>query len=615
MSKKKRIKETEIIKEETTKLDIYIFTILALTLLVPILVAPYLSENIFNLPKTLLMMLGAFLLLGIYSCRFVSGKTVFYPSTTTPLWLILIVGLNFISFFYTTNYYYTKVAAVMNLCALAILYFTSLNTDNKKASWFFIAIALSGIIVSIVAWLQYYNSSILPVWLVTGTKTTGLIGNSNYLGAYLLFVILSLTGLLFLLKTEIYIVIPILILILFTTVALIFAKTRAAWLALFFSLPLLLIFLRNIYSDFSILNYIKEYPKRIIATIIIIILIFSGLWYILPNRFLPDMKNRKNINTLVQRTQFFHASLELLKENPVFGTGLWSYRNGVYRAQARILETNRDFFRGKRTNKPKRVHNEYLEALNDGGFLAAGVLLMFFLTIMNHGLKVIRNQNAERSTRIIAATAFSMMVAIMIDAFFFFPFRINTTLFLTALTLGLLEGIYLNQYALIKETQPRPFPFHYASACIIILSLLSIFWFRGIRPFKAEMEHFKFRTALYYNQLNEAETHILKAISYDPGCTRYHVHAAMMYSNNFHNNARASEFIEESLVNFVGDNVLWGLYYTKGLIRFQMGSLFEARDLFKKSLYYDFQYEPSIKKLEELDQIFKEHDKICIKLK
>ncbi|MBW1849043.1 MAG: O-antigen ligase family protein, partial [Deltaproteobacteria bacterium] len=398
-------------------------------------------------------------------------------------------------------------------------------------------------------------------------------------------------------------------------VALLFARARASWLGLFIALPVLLISIKMVYR-FSVLEYIKLKPKRFFGFIAIAVSIIAILWIAMPKRFYPEMKRRLNISTFTQRIQFFHASLELLKENPVFGTGLWSYRNCVYRAQAKIIEADPNYFKtAERPNKPKRVHNEYLEALNDGGLLAAAILLVFFLTIMGHGLKVIHDQETDPQTRIIASTAFSALVAIMVDAFFFFPFRINTTLFLTALTLGLLEGIYLSRYKLISKTQGKEFPFSSVLSCLVILMLVSVLWFRGYKPLKAEMEHFEFKKAIFQKNIKKGETHILNAISYDPGNTRYHIYAGMMYINNFRNYPKAGELIEESLVNFIGDNTLWGVYYTKGLVKFQTGSLFEAREAFQQSLYYNPKYAPSLQKLDELDKIFEKHDKICIKLK
>jgi len=614
MGKKKKNKETKVVEQEKPQLDSFIIIILALTFLIPVLVAPFLLDNIFNLPKTLLIFLGAFIMIAIYCVRFVLGDQVRYPKTTTPVWLILIVLLNFISFFYTQNYYYTKVAVLMNICALAIFYFTSLYVDTKKSIWILSVIALSGIIVSLVAVLQFTDSPMLFRWLKTGAKTTGTIGNSNYLGAYLLFPLISMAGLIFLLKGIYRPITAALSILVF--IALLFAKARASWLGLFIALPVLLILIKMIYR-FSVLEYIKLNPRRVFISIVITISVIAILSAAMPERFYPEMKEKGlRISTFTQRLQFFHASLELLKENPIFGTGLWSYRNCVYRAQAKIIESNPDYFKGAdRPNKPKRAHNEYLEALNDGGLLAAAILLIFFLIVMGHGLKVIRDQETDTQTRVVASIAFSALIAIIIDAFFFFPFRINTTLFLTALTLGLLEGIYANRYKLISKSQGKELPFSPALVCLIIFMLVSVLWFRGYRPLKAEMEHFEFKKALFQKDVKKAETHILNSISYDPGNTRYHIYAGMMYINNFRNYPKAGELIEESLINFIGDNTLWGVYYTKGLVKFQTGSLFQAREAFQKSLYYNPIYEPSLQKLAELEKIFKKHDKICIQLK
>ena len=612
MSKKNRNKKNQITIEEKPLDEPFIIIILGLTFLVPIMVAPYLLENIFNLPKTLLIIVGTFLMIAIYCTRFILGERVKYPKTSTFVWLILIVCLNFISFFYTQNYYYTKVAALMNINCLAIFYFTSLYVDTKKSVWILKTIALGGIIVSIVAVLQFADSPLLFQWLKIGNKTTGTIGNSNYLGAYLLFPLLALTGLVFLLKDNRRFIPAGLLFLVF--VALLFGKARASWIGFFIGFSIFMVLIKIIYR-FLILNFIKLNPMRTLVYIFIGATLISILWFAMPKRFYPVMKSRLNFSTLNQRMQFFHASLELFRESPFFGTGLWSYRNQVYRVQAEILEANPSYFKGKRVNQPKRVHNEYLETLNDGGLLAAAILLTFFLTVMGHGLKVILNPEIDKQTRIIASTAFSAIIAIMVDALFFFPFRINTTLFLTVLALGLIEGIYLKQHKLISETEPHQFPSPYALICLIFLILVSLFWFNGYKPLKAEIEHFEFQKALYQKNIKKAETHILNAISNDPGNTRYHIYASMMYSNNLRDYHKASELIEKSLVNFIGDNVLWGVYYTKGLIRFQTGSLFEARTLFQKSLYYNPKYAPSLQKLEELKKIFEEHDKICIKLK
>ncbi|MBW1849523.1 MAG: hypothetical protein JRJ27_20920 [Deltaproteobacteria bacterium] len=273
----KKSKNMHFDLEFTPQIEPFIIVILALTFFAPIFVMPFILDNIFNLPKTILIMIGAFIMISIYSGRFVLGKPVRYPKTTIPVWLTLIVCLNFISFFYTQNYYYTKVAALMNICALAIFYFTSLYVDAKKSIWILSAIALSGIIVSLVAVLQFADSPMLFQWLKTGAKTTGTIGNSNYLGAYLLFPLFSMIGLVFLLKGKRRLAPAGLLILVF--VALLFARAKASWLGLFIALPVFLLFVKNIYG-FSLFNYIKLYPKQTCVYIIITISLMSVFWIV-----------------------------------------------------------------------------------------------------------------------------------------------------------------------------------------------------------------------------------------------------------------------------------------------------------------------------------------------
>jgi len=100
--------------------------IFILTLLVPVLVFPNMLENTFYSPKALLILMGVCLLIAIYSTQFVRGERVLKSEASTPRWVMILILLNFISFFYTHNYYYTRVAALMNITSLLFFYFVSL---------------------------------------------------------------------------------------------------------------------------------------------------------------------------------------------------------------------------------------------------------------------------------------------------------------------------------------------------------------------------------------------------------------------------------------------------------------------------------------------------------
>ena len=161
--------------------------------------------------------------------------------------------------------------------------------------------------------------------------------------------------------------------------AFLFTRARAGWLGFFLSLPIFLIFIRKIYS-ISVLDYIKANPYKILSTAVVLITLLVALWYLAPERLHTQMKFRNvtQSQTLKLRMKkYYRASLWLFEQSPLFGTGLWSYRNMVYKAQAEINKVDPNFFRDYPEPKPRRVHTDYLEILNDGGIIAAAALSLF----------------------------------------------------------------------------------------------------------------------------------------------------------------------------------------------------------------------------------------------
>jgi hypothetical protein len=313
--------------------------------------------------------------------------------------------------------------------------------------------------------------------------------------------------------------------------------------------------------------------------------------------------------------KYRRTSWWLFKQSPLFGTGLWSYRNMVYEAQAEINKIDPEFFKDYADPKPRRVHNEYLEILNDGGLVAAAFLLILFVVVMRHGWRVIRDETVRERERIIAATAFAALVGIMIAALNFFPFRINSTLFMTALIMGVMEGVYLNTYGLVSKTEGQRLPFAYLVVFLIFLVLIGIFSFRGYRPFKGELAFFQYRKAMAQRNAEQSEKYILKAISCDPDNSQYCLYAGQLYMDILRDYVRAGDFFERALINFNGDLTKWSVYYGKGLLKYRMGSLFEAKNAFEKSIYYYPLFKPASEKLKEVNKVLKEHKQITIKLR
>ena len=613
----------------------YFIIISVVTLVVPLLVLPYVLENAFNLPKTLLMLTAVSLMVSIYCFHFLRGKTVFKSETSTPKILLFLIILNFFSFFYTKNYYFTVIAATMNIVCLIFFYFVSLNIDNKKGFLLFSVTALSGLLVSVVAWLQFFGIFILMKWVEFSPSrpwatVMGTIGNSNYLGAYLIFPLFASIGLIFLMKKTTRLI-PVGLFIIIIG-AFLFARARASWLGFFLSLPLFFFILIKIHR-ISILDYFRAHQKQAIIYGLIFIICLVGLFYFAPQRFRSTMGYQKvtESETLRLRMKHLRSSFWLFKQSPLFGTGLWSFRNMVYEAQAEINKTDKDFFKNYplRETKPRRVHNDYLETLNDGGLLAAAALLLFFGVVMRHGWAVIKDEKIDSNNRIIAATAFCSITAIMITAFFFFPFRINTTMLMTMLMMGIMEGIYLRNYDLISRSGGWKSGMGIFLVPMIFLALFGLLWFTGVKPFLGEVEHFKYKISRAHRNGEKAEKHIIKALHYDPYNSAYHINASDLYmprganlkseSKNIYgmkpDPVKALYYSERAIIDFNGDITMWSAYYLNGLLKFKMGNFYEAKAAFEKALYYNPIYEPARKYLERSEKMIRDYVRGFIKRK
>jgi O-antigen ligase len=586
-----------------------------LTFFVPILVLPAILDNAFNTPKTLLMQLGVCMMAAVYSFQLFRGKEVSITRSTVPKLMLLVFLLNLFSFFYTRNYYYTNIAVTMNVAALLFLHFLSLHLSGRTAFFLLVLTALSGVLVSIETWFEFYDKSILFTWLTPGSMVVGTIGNSNYLGAYLLFPLLAFTALIFLLKGKLRWVAAALWIFVFA--ALLFSRARAAWVGVAAAVPGFLYSVMKIHG-FSLKAYLRSRARHAIGYGVSALVLIGVLWALAPQRFhvMMGFSNVTNPTTFILRTQkYFQASWWLFKESPLFGTGLWSYRNLVYDAQAELERVEGDFFKGYAEPKPRRVHNEYLETLNDGGLLAGLVLLMFVGVVLKHGLAVIRKEDIPLQERIIASAAFYSLVGILVAALFFFPFRLNSTLFMTVLMMGITEGLYLRHSGLIEKLRPSIPGARYALLSVVLLLLIGWLYYSGYKPIKGELEHLGYKKAMAMGMFKEAEKHIVKALEYDPDNTLYCLYAAQLYMGPAKDLAKARDLLERAVHLFNGDATKWSLYYLKGQLAFQTGAIMESKAALEKSLQYNPLYTEAKVKLDEVNKVIQEHDKVIIKFK
>jgi tetratricopeptide (TPR) repeat protein len=571
-------------KLENSKFNFYYLIILFLTLIIPPFVLLNGIDNVFERPKTLLLVSGAALLIGLYVIRFLRGKPVPVSGSDTSKIVIFLLLLNGFNLFYTKNYYYTCFAAAMHVSSLIVFYITAINIDSKKAFWLLIAVALSGLFVATDSWLQFFDIFLLfkghPGMMIVGT-----IGNPDHLGAYLLFPLFALTGLFFLTKGKYRWLAGLIFLFIFS--AFLVVRARASWIAFAIAFPIFLGIIKKIHC-FSIRTYLKAHAVSSLSVILIMLLLFSVAWYKMPPRFQNTLSPSSifESTTLQQRFyKYWPSAIWLFEQNPLFGNGFWSYRNMVYTAQAEIYKKDKDFFKNYDAPKPREAHNDLIEVFNEGGIVLGFALLFFLVIVLRHGWMIIKNDQIENKARIITATAFSATIAIMIASIFFFPFRVNTTIFMAALMMGLVESLYLSNLNLIQFKSAKKTGGNALLIALISLSLIGFVWVTAIKPLLGEREFFKYHVSLNKGDYRSAENHVLKALKYDPLNTAYNIDTSELYLVVFKDPQKANDYLEKAINHFNGDIVEWAFYDIKGHLKLQLGSLLEAKAAFERALY------------------------------
>lgn len=146
---------------------------------------------------------------------------------------------------------------------------------------------------------------------------------------------------------------------------------------------------------------------------------------------------------------------------------------------------------------------------------------------------------------------------------------------------------------------------------LLVLVLAGAVYLKAYLPLAAEREVFLYRQAVTSRDAAAAERHILKAVELDPGNTTFLFNAVQFYM--LRDPGKALDLLERSIHHYNGDIVRWSQFYMKGLLKLQAGAVLEAREAFRKALWYNPEFKEAQVKLAEVEEIIKNHDKILIK--
>jgi O-antigen ligase len=129
------------------------------------------------------------------------------------------------------------------------------------------------------------------------------------------------------------------------------------------------------------------------------------------------------------RAHFWSVTLDMIKANPVVGTGLGAYgvmytrydtRNGLYRLE--------------------QAHNDYLQVFSDAGVVGGALALAFVVLLFYRGF--VRARSRDNFRRGVALAALGGCFGVLVHSFFDFTLHTtsNALLFLVLAALATLNG-------------------------------------------------------------------------------------------------------------------------------------------------------------------------------
>lgn len=263
------------------------------------------------------------------------------------------------------------------------------------------------------------------------------------------------------------------------------ARSRACWLAGAVEATALVvglvIFHRRVFKN--LLSPKTVWPLAAAAIILLILLNFNdkgfrfmvspdGVIHRVVKRTVTGIesteRNKKSEDSIAYRLAVWRAAAYLFRDHPVAGVGLGNFK--IEHAPYLAKYGGNQFF--TRAKQSLRAHNDWLQLASELG--AVGILLAAWL-FATFFVMAWRRINRNHEPWLTAALAIAI-VGILVNAFFSFPFFYSVVPFVSAIYLGLMAGIKINNEQ--RELKRPPAWLGFSAAGLFFAVLCSTVWFQ-----------------------------------------------------------------------------------------------------------------------------------------
>ncbi len=327
-----------------------------------------------------IMVVFALLFLYLWKLPELKNRT----KTKLDIAIILFLALAFISLFFSIYKYESFLALLRLLSILAVFCLVREVFDKKMIVRFIILVVSLGSILSILGLAQYFlglNHS----WWIPNQFIAATYVNHNHFSGYLELVIPLIIGLLLAYKSwpvqgnykKILRILLIAILAI-VILAFVFSQSRGAWVCLTVSVIFMAVVLVR-----------KKFLSKT-RLLIFLFCIILGAVYIaggedaVTKRF-RTFQDFNSENFIDGRMRIWEGSIEIIKNNPVIGTGIGTFVWAFPQYRQKELNVRARF-----------AHNDYLHIAAEMGIMAALLMIFIFGYLIVYGVKRVSHKYANR---------------------------------------------------------------------------------------------------------------------------------------------------------------------------------------------------------------------------
>ena len=426
-------------------LYITIISIALLALASPDSYSPIVLKSAIGIPMVML-----FFLMWIYSWKGNSTLKIKINSLYIPIIGFFIWAS--LSILWSVNDFYalTMLMQFLSYVLVFVLVYNLLN-NIEQLKFINVSFITIGSVVSIIGLFQYYliDNIFIQEVFTQGAWPASTFGNKNFAMHFIVMVVPI--ALICLLKTS-----SVKRVWFFSLVLLInlwywmFSFTRAAWLAVFLQIVLLIIFLivdklKN--NQQSIVGNLKSLRLKVVALLVVVTgLISISFVDVYSDRSIQNRIQSINIESGNPRIPAWLNTIEMIKDRPLVGVGVgqWPVIYPLYYDKAML-----DIIFNENTGL-RHLHNEYLEMFANFGAIGYAFLLWILINSILMIFRLLTLKFDKRKIYIFAVVL--SLLGFLVESFFSFPIKAYYPMLFVMVLLASLS--YLYDFIYLKNT-PR----------------------------------------------------------------------------------------------------------------------------------------------------------------